>query len=179
MEPNLERVTDPSFLAALPTRSLDTVRTMRGECHDVEHSLSYVRRLAQGRLDIVAAELERRSAGGDPADLSALVGRLPEILADRHEPARPGAARPPHDVSAPDTADEYVALLDAIVSLEGITALSTYSDPELASLRDRIAVFETELSAHRRMVHDVIDALQADITRRYRTGEASVDTLLQ
>jgi hypothetical protein len=179
MEPNLERVTDPGFLAALATRSLESVRAMRGECHDVEHALSYVRRLAQGRLDIVAAELERRAAGGDPADLSALVGRLPEILADHYEPGPSAAARPPQDVSAPDAADAYVLLLDAIVSLDGITSLSSCSDTELVELRDRLATFETELSGYRRHVHDVIDVLQADITRRYRTGEASVDTLLQ
>ena len=49
---------------------------MRDLCQQVEGGLSYVRRLAHGRLDIVGGELARRRAGGDPADLADLVTQL-------------------------------------------------------------------------------------------------------
>jgi hypothetical protein len=39
--------------------------------------------------------------------------------------------------------------------------------------------FENDLSALRRRLHERIDALQAEIGRRYRDGEASVDSLLR
>jgi hypothetical protein len=35
------------------------------------------------------------------------------------------------------------------------------------------------VSSHRHDLFTRIDALQAEITRRYKTGEASVDSLLQ
>jgi hypothetical protein len=35
------------------------------------------------------------------------------------------------------------------------------------------------VSGQRRDLFERIDALQAEITRRYKTGEASVDSLLQ
>ena len=35
------------------------------------------------------------------------------------------------------------------------------------------------MSRRRRSLHERIDALQAEITRRYRTGEASVESLLR
>lgn len=38
---------------------------------------------------------------------------------------------------------------------------------------------EQEVSGVRRRLHAQIDQLQAEITRRYRSGEASVDALLQ
>src|SRR5690606_19399725 len=69
VDPKLEQLTAPAYLAGLTDVPLERVRAMRAECQAVENALSYVRRLAQGRLDIVGAELERRREGGDPADL--------------------------------------------------------------------------------------------------------------
>jgi phosphoenolpyruvate carboxylase len=45
----------------------------------------------------------------------------------------------------------------------------------LGDLRD----LEQRVSTKRKAYHDRIDALQAELTRRYQTGEASVDTLLE
>ena len=49
----------------------------------------------------------------------------------------------------------------------------------LRSLADRLGTFERQVSGHRQSLFDRIDALQAEITRRYKTGEASIDTLLR
>ena len=46
-------------------------------------------------------------------------------------------------------------------------------------MADQLAAFEQRVSGHRRDLFERIDALQAEITRRYKTGEASVDSLLQ
>lgn len=177
MDRQLERVTDPTYLDGLAQRPLPDVRARRAECQEIEQALSYVRRLAQGRLDIVAAELARRASGGDPGDLRDLVDRLPEILADRGERSS-GPGRPPVTFSATDRSEGYAALLDAIVSADGIASLADRSDPELVDIRERLVAFENELSGHRHAVHQVIDALQAEVARRYRDGEATVDSLL-
>jgi len=37
---------------------------------------------------------------------------------------------------------------------------------------------EDEVSTHRRTLHGVIDVVQAEVVRRYSSGEATVDGLL-
>jgi hypothetical protein len=177
MTPDLARVTSPEYLAQLTSRPIEDVRAMRAECQAFENAMSYVRRLAQGRLDIVAAELERRRGGGDPADLSTLVAALPGILADRPRGVAP--VRAPSEVSVERLADSMVARLDTIVGAGNLTDLSAHDDGDLVAMREALSDVEGSLSADRRALHDVIDALQAELTRRYRTGEASVDSLLQ
>jgi len=102
MIPDLDRVTSPEYLANLLTRPISEIRAMRAEGQSIENGMSYVRRVAQGRIDIVAAEMLRRRDGGDPADLSDLVARLPDILADRGRGA--GPIRAPHDVTVDERA---------------------------------------------------------------------------
>ena len=46
-------------------------------------------------------------------------------------------------------------------------------------MTEQLDAFEHEVSGHRRDLFERIDALQAEITRRYKTGEATVDSLLQ
>ena len=83
MDSELERILADDYLGDLGRRSLPELRELRAECQEIETELSYLRRLTQGRIDIVGGELHRRRSGGDPHDLSALIERLPEILSDR------------------------------------------------------------------------------------------------
>ena len=53
------------------------------------------------------------------------------------------------------------------------------SDDDLDRMTADLDELEREVSDLRRQVFDCIDALQAEITRRYRTGEANVESLLQ
>jgi hypothetical protein len=177
VDSKLARVTAPDYLAALTELPLETVREMRAECQVLENALSYIRRLAQGRLDIVGAELERRRAGGDPHDLSDLIGRLPDILADRGSAG--GLGRPPQELTLEDLTAEYTAEVDAILSPAAVGSLVQSDDAELGDIRDRLEAYERQASAHRHELHAIIDRLQAEIARRYRSGEASVDSLLR
>jgi hypothetical protein len=178
VDPKLEHFTAPAYLAGLTSLPIERVRAMRADCQAVENALSFVRRLAQGRLDIVGAELERRREGGDPADLRELIGRLPDILADRVHGGG-GFGRPPSDLSADDVVASFSGELDEIMSPTAVGSVAELSDAELQAIRDRLTTFERATSERRHAMHDVIDTLQAEITRRYRTGEATVDTLLQ
>ena len=49
----------------------------------------------------------------------------------------------------------------------------------LFRLTDALHALERQVSTERRRLHDVIDALQIELIRRYKTGEASVDGLLR
>lgn len=151
---------------------LDEVRSRRAELQADEVGLSYLRRLAQGRLDIVAAAARNRGVS-----MSALVDELPEILGE-HVHA-PGVGRLP-TLMAPSADDEsrLRADLDAVVAPEVLTSLDRLDDAELADLLDRLRAFEREISRRRHDVHRDIDELQAELTRRYKTGEADVGSLL-
>ena len=56
MIPELDRVVDPAYLARVAEAPIEQIRAMRAECTDLENGASYVRRLAQGRLDLLAEE---------------------------------------------------------------------------------------------------------------------------
>ena len=113
MTPELDVVTDPSFLSDLDTREMDELRAVRSRCQSLENSLSYVRRLIQGRVDIVGGELQRRREGGRTGDISDLIARLPDIWSEGSRVAGgPGSVRPPHSFS-PDP--EVTAQLESML----------------------------------------------------------------
>jgi hypothetical protein len=177
MTPELDHVQRPAYLGDLPARSIEDIRAMRLECQGLENSLSYVRRLVQGRMDVVGGELQRRRTGGAAGDLADLVDRLPEILAEHSR--GPGGARPPLDLD-PDspTVARLSERLDEI-GARGVAAAEQPEERALEAVLDELLAFEREVSASRRHLHEIIDVLRDELTRRYRTGEASVDALLR
>lgn len=168
----LARVLDPAFVADLPTLPMAELRSRRAEGDELEAGVSMLRRMAQGRLDIVAAEQRRRRDGGEPTS----VGDLSSILADRGR--APGVGRLPR-VMAPSADDVDTSELDHIAPPSIMSGLVNAPDDELAALVERLSNYEHEVSARRQALFGVVDALQAEITRRYKTGEATVETLLQ
>jgi hypothetical protein len=176
--PELDRLLDDAYLGDLPSCSIEEIRGKRAECQVVETGLSYVRRLVQGRLDIVAADTRRRREGGEATDLHSLVEHLPEILGE-HVHA-PGVGRLPTLMAPGDDAvtRQLTSRLDGIVDANTLGALAELDDSEVQALTSRLAEFEFEVSAHRQALFTRIDALQAELTRRYKTGEASVESLL-
>ena len=167
-----ERVLAPDYLGDVASRPLEEIRAMRAECRAIEDKVSYLRRMVQGRLDIVSADLRRRAEGGAPGDLLTLVDRLSEILSD--EVRAPGPGRLPTSVMPPDD-DDLTAELDAVAPA-GV--LEDLSDAEVADLAERLRAFERRVSDTRKALFARIDTLQAELTRRYKTGEASPTSVL-
>jgi len=172
----LHRLLGPEYLRGIEGMSLDVVRAKRAECQEAEVGLSYLRRLAQGRLDIVHAYLDRPSAAPSP-DLAELVDELPEILSTgHHRPSGPG--RLPL-LLAPDTEDPALtAELDGILGADDIGRLDALDSGELGRIAGELEGFERRVSGERRGLHEQIDSLQAELVGRYKTGTASVDGLL-
>jgi hypothetical protein len=177
--PELDRLLDNAYTGDLASRSIEEIRAMRAEAQAVETGLSYVRRLAQGRLDIVAADLRRRREGGDPPDLHSLVEHLPEILGERVH--APGVGRLPTLMAPRDdeVTRQLTSRLDAIVDANTLGALEQLDDDEALALTNQLADLERQVSERRQALFTRIDALQAELTRRYKTGEASVESLLK
>lgn len=172
----LAHVLDPDWIGDPTTLSMEELRSRRAELQEVEVTLSYQRRMAQGRLDIVAAEKQRRDSGGPAMDSDAVVAHLTGILAPNTRGRGTGRLS---QLMAPDPAEAETPELDAIAGPDTLVSLPTMSEDDLASLIEELANFEANCSASRRAVHDRIDSLQGEVVRRYRSGEASVETLLQ
>ena len=173
---SLAALLEPTYLAGLPSLPIDEIRRRRDRATEVETGLSYVRRLIQGRLDIVLAEVRRRETGAPGGDLAGLVQRLPEILGDRVRGSGNGRLT---TLMAPAEADlSELTRLDSIFDADALSTLPEFSDSQLGQIVDALADFEHEVSAGRRALHDVIDRLQDELVRRYKSGEANVDTLL-
>jgi hypothetical protein len=170
-----ERLLDPAFIEGLRDLPMEEVRAKRAECVEVEVGLSYLRRVVQGRLDIVHSDLLRR-AGGEPADLAALVDQLPGILAEQGRPAGMGRLS---TLMLPSDADDLTTEVDAVADPTTLSSLPTMEEAEVRSLADALGELEKRTSAQRRLLHDRLDALQEEIVRRYKEGEASVDSLLK
>ncbi|QGG93780.1 RsiG family protein [Actinomarinicola tropica] len=176
MHPELERVLGNVPDGGLAELSLDDIRARRSTAEVLEESVSYLRRVIQVRLDILGTELAHRRSGDARADTTELIGRLPEILAEHTR--GPGSAQPPKEIRAPQVDAALEAAIDEIVPTSRLAGVVDIDDDELAELIDRLEHLEAEVSATRHSLHSRIDALQAEIIRRYRTGEASVDSLL-
>ncbi len=170
-----DRLLQPDYLADLEDLPIESVRARRDECVVVETGLSYLRRMVQGPLDIVGRDLVRREVGGQP-DRAALIDELPGILADGPRP--PGNGRLSQSLEPVDIDPVLAGELDALVGGGAIADVTNLGDRDLLELQDRLTDFEHRVSERRRAFFERIDALQAELTRRYRTGEATVDSLL-
>jgi hypothetical protein len=170
-----DRLLDPDLLDGLATRPIDEVRTLRAECVDVETGLSYLRRMVQGPLDIVHREQARRTSGAE-GDLATIVDELPDLLAEHTRTAGVGRLSQTLEPTALDPALE--AELNALVGGGRVATVTEMSDADLEELAAGLTAFERKVSEQRHAFFERIDALQAELTRRYRTGEASVESLL-
>jgi hypothetical protein len=177
MSDEIAALLEPGHLAGVQGLSLEELRERRASCSGVEVGLSYLRRLVQGRLDIVLAEVHRRETGAEPLDLAALGAQLPQILSD-HLTA-PGPGRLPMLLAPADLEPGGTDRLDKIVSADRLGRLSEVADDQLLAVAEHLGAFEREVSNERRALHDVMDCLQEEVVRRYKTGEATVDMLLR
>ncbi len=73
----VQRLLQPGYASELGGRSTEDLRAMHEESAQAENALSYYRRLAQARMEILEAERARRERGGSVEDL---VADLPRIL---------------------------------------------------------------------------------------------------
>jgi len=199
----------PVATAELVRLGLAELRALRRRAGQAEADLSYLRRLVQGRLDILRAEQARRSpaprpspaaasgvpqqprehprhpAGGGPEGSARtdpahgeLLADLPRILADLPSRVRTSARH----VTLGTPVDPFCsALADELMGDSGLADLSdlaTRSDAALADACARLEEHELRLSAERQRLQALADACGAEITRRYREGEAHVEDLL-
>jgi hypothetical protein len=182
------------------------LRSRRDECRRVEDLVSYLRRVVQGQLDLIHAEIEMR-VKGTGGDDGRLIDDLPSILAGSQAGGAGGGVDPGalawssgHQgtslLAIPAVSDvfgecedlapaEIAAVIDPELAettfqhgtLPGAN-LGSYGDAELRDVMEQLGEHEVRLSAERRILHEQIDRLQAMIVERYKSGAADADALL-
>jgi hypothetical protein len=168
----IDRVLAEGFLDEVARAPLADLRSMRADAEQEEADQSYLRRLLQGRIDIIRAEVQRRHSDGDAPSL---VDALPRILAeDRGSPHGLGQ----HKTVEPSRVDQHRRRVEALVADIDISDVGNSSDDDLTRALEVLEREEKKISETRRKVQTVADACAAEITRRYRDGEADVSDLL-
>jgi len=158
----IDRIRDPSYLDGIESRSLEDVRARRDECMAEREYLSLLRRLVQGRSEILKAELASRGTDEDRP----LVDRLSEILASDEPITSRGEAM---KVSLPE--EEMLLArrrIERLVADAGISDPSELDDDRLEEAVEVLAGEEREVSTQRGDVHRVLDTLQDELKRRYK-----------
>lgn len=178
LQDELDRLFAPDYLQGLNDRSLEELRAMRTELNRAETAVSYLRRVAQGRIDVVQSILG--GAAAKDGDLTGVVEDLASIIGGG--PPRPsGPGRLPAQL-APDmeTVDdeELTAELDVVLGPGHLAELATMDPARLRSISEELVALETRISAQRKALHERIDAVQGEIVSRYKSGDVSPDGLL-
>lgn len=160
----IDKIREPSFVEGLAALSLEDVRARRDDCLAEREYLSLLRRLLQGRAEILKAEAEAREGGGASGSL---VDRLAQILADDDHPvtSRGEAVR----VGVPE--EEMLLArrrVERLATDVGISDPSTLDDDALAGAIDALITEEQGVSEARRDVIGVLDVVQDELKRRYK-----------
>ena len=170
----LDRVLDPAVLEHMTFLSAEELTAKFDEAQAEETTLSYVRRLLQGRLDILCAERNSRACGeAAPGHTDEeIAARLCRLLADT--PARTSPATGPIEIVPPPLGLRRRAAERAIDDVE-LSNSAALDDAQLDSAIDRLRALESGVSRSRRGVHHVLDTLTAELDRRVAAGVMVTD----
>lgn len=160
----IDRIRDDAYVEGLQALPLGDLRQRRDECLAEREYLSLLRRLVQGRAEILRAELDARDSGQDRGPL---VDRLAQILAgDERQTASRGEAV---KVGVPE--EELLLArrrIERLVADAGISDPGALDDASLTNAVELLASEEQEVSAARADAIRVLDTLQDELKRRYR-----------
>ena len=160
----IDKVLAEDFSSDLGSLEMDELRARRDLSRAERDYLSFLRRLLQGRRDILRDELRRRETG---AEVGSLVERITAVLSEGSRGSSRGEAVM---VSLPD---EEVTLarrrIERLLSDARLSDLERLSDDDLRETIERIEGEERSVSEVRGRVLGVHDRLQGELKRRFRT----------
>jgi hypothetical protein len=164
--PDVQRVLGAGYLGDVDRLAADVLYDRRSEVERIEGQVSFVRRLAQGRIDILCTELERRDLGGERGDLGELIRRLPDVFGGLSVPG----SRDVPDIEPDGT---YSVELDDIAGSDLFLALPEHDNHEIDAIVVQLENFERRLSTVRSELHESIERLQIEIARRYQSSASA------
>ena len=168
----VDRVLADGSATGLAELDLDELRSRRREAEQEEADLSYLRRMLQGRMSTSCGRARPAPGRRRRTVVDAAVrASWPTAAA-----ATRGLGR--HLTVEPSRVDEHRRGVEQLIADVGMSDVAGRTDDELRGALERARRYEHGVSEVRRAVQDVMDALTAEIARRYRDGAATVDDLL-
>jgi hypothetical protein len=158
----IDHVLSSGFAGDLEGMDDEELRRRRDLARDELEYLSILRRMIQGRIEILRAERDRRQGGGE----SPVVDRLGDILAEGTR----GPSRGEAPVATLSTDELALARrrVERLVSDASLSKLGELSDEDLGAAVSRLEEEERTVSDSRTEVIAVVDALQDEVKRRLR-----------
>ena len=160
----IDRILDPAYTENLASLDLTEVKRRRDECLAEREYQSLLRRLVQGRLDIVRAERGRRDAGDDE---SSLVDNLVAALSS-DAPAGSSRGEALRITIPPEEMTLARRRVESLVADTNISDPRSLSDDELHQASERLEEEERAVSSDRAAVIGVHDRFQDELKRRYK-----------
>jgi hypothetical protein len=165
----IDRILGPQYADGLVHMSLDELRSRRDECLAEREYLSMLRRLVQGRAEILKAEVDRRGGTGQAGSL---VERLSKVLSSEgHSTSRGEAVK----VVLPE--EEMLQArrrVERLVMDAGLSDPAALDDLQLSGAVDVLEAKEQEVSRDRSAVIEVLDRVQEELKRRYKDDPSLV-----
>lgn len=174
----IDRILGAGFADAVGELTFTELRERRRLVEQEEVDLSYARRLLQGRLDLLRAEQGARARGESGTGVRSdaeLAEDLALALADGPRDDH-GLGR--HISVDPSRVGEHRRRAEQAVADVSASDPSALDDEALAAAISQLADLEHEVSETRHQVQRVMDALTAEVGRRYASGEARVEDVL-
>lgn len=171
MRRRLDHVLDPEFVTDLAGLDISEVRHRRRVAELEEMDLSYLRRLLQGRIDIITVELSR-SQEVHSHDDATIVAHLAVILAAGEKQS--GGQRFLTPVE-PSRIGDHRRRIEAVIGDAKWSDVESRTPEELEEALVQLRIHEREISEKRRRVQRINDLLVRELTRR---AEASVPDAL-
>jgi len=160
----IDRILAPGFGEDMAALSLDELHQRRDDCLNEREFLSYLRRLLQGRLEILRAEEQRRLDG--VTDERPIEEKLIEIFA-QETPQGPGRG----EALRVELPEEEMMLarrrVERVLNDSAISDPSSLTDDQLTGALMTLTKEEREVSDLRRTVMNLMDSFQDEVKRRY------------
>ena len=159
--PDLEYALGDNISSDIATCGPTELRDLRTRLENVENQMSYVRRVAQSRVDLARSELSQRTAGRTSSELSDVIRRLPDVLSESAAPS--GTSRFADPEIDPDPV--YSVDLDSIVPPMMMLEIGQLSRGELREVIVRLESVEARTSVQRRIVQERLDRIHDRIAK--------------
>jgi len=166
---DLEYALGDDISVDIARREGSELRELRACLVNVENQMSYVRRVAQSRIDLARSELAQRTAGRSSSELSDVIRRLPDVLSENVVPS--GVSRFADPEIDPDPV--YSLDLDSIVPPMKMLDIGQLSRRELRDIIVRLESVEARTSVQRRIVQERLDAIHDRIAQVAIGGSGS------
>lgn len=176
----IDRILDPQFVSDVTALGSEDLLERRDQALQEESDVSYVRRLIQGRLDLLKFEQDRRSQSvvpqqGPADDDAALVQALTSVLADRPRSGgrvadAPGLRAVPLRAPAPEHSVYSRRAAESAVADVRFSDLRSLNDSDLSDAISKFTELERDVSSTRSSVQKVADKLAAEVESRVAAG---------